>query len=460
MKTIGVVLSGGSGTRFGSSIPKQFSKLAGRCVIEYTLDAFENSKDIDEIIIVSKSEYIDFTWDLVDKNHWSKVKKVISGGIDRFASTHSAIQCLSEYEGDTKVLFHDSVRPLVSDQIIHDCIEKLSQFSAVDVAIPSSDTLIEVSDDGCIQNIPSRSFMRRGQTPQGFLLGTIRQAYQLAVNKSRRNFTCDCGVVRAMLPHIKIATTDGAESNQKVTHAIDLFVIEKMLQARSKSLDFESMPLDEIKGKNIVIFGGSSGIGKAIHDLALMHGANVFSASRSQNGVDITDIGSVQEFLKKIRDEFGEINIIINTAALLIKKPLGKMTEGEVSSIINTNYLGMINVAMSSHSHLKKSKGVLLNFTSSSYTRGRAYYSLYSSTKCATVNFTQALAEEWGKDDIRVNCINPERTQTPMRTKNFGVEDPSMLLKAEDVAKVSLAAAIIKKSGLIVDVKKDNLISN
>ncbi|WP_019103781.1 SDR family oxidoreductase, partial [Chromobacterium haemolyticum] len=297
--------------------------------------------------------------------------------------------------------------------------------------------------------------MRRGQTPQGFLLETIREAYKLAIEKDRRNFTCDCGVVRAMLPHIKIATTDGTDSNQKVTHTMDLFTIEKMLQARSNSFRFDPTLLKNLKGKNIIIFGGSSGIGKAIHDLATLNGARAFSASRTQNGIDISKRETIEAFLSSVIDSVGKIDIVINTAALLIKKPLEKTSPEEINAIISTNYLGMINIALSAHKFLKESKGTLLNFTSSSYTRGRAYYSLYSSTKSAAVNFTQALADEWSKDAIRVNCINPERTQTPMRVTNFGLEDPSLLLKAEDVAETSLLVALMRKTGMIVDIKKE-----
>ncbi|MDH0341904.1 bifunctional cytidylyltransferase/SDR family oxidoreductase [Chromobacterium haemolyticum] len=455
MKNIGIILSGGNGSRFGGPVPKQFAKLAGRCVIEYTIDAFENTHDIDEIIVVSKADYVEFVWSLVNKNHWEKVVKVIAGGEDRFTSTYSAIQSLMNYPGKTKVLFHDSVRPLVNEQIIRECINKLDVFSAVDVVIPSSDTLIQVGDDGCIKDIPPRDLMRRGQTPQGFLLETIREAYKLAIEKDRRNFTCDCGVVRAMLPHIKIATTDGTDSNQKVTHTMDLFTIEKMLQARSNSFRFDPTLLKNLKGKNIIIFGGSSGIGKAIHDLATLNGARAFSASRTQNGIDISKRETIEAFLSSVIDSVGKIDIVINTAALLIKKPLEKTSPEEINAIISTNYLGMINIALSAHKFLKESKGTLLNFTSSSYTRGRAYYSLYSSTKSAAVNFTQALADEWSKDAIRVNCINPERTQTPMRVTNFGLEDPSLLLKAEDVAETSLLVALMRKTGMIVDIKKE-----
>ena len=80
-------------------------------------------------------------------------------------------------------------------------------------------------------------------------------------------------------------------------------------------------------------------------------------------------------------------------------------------------------------------------------------YSIYSSTKAAAVNFMQALAQEWDCYGIRVNVINPERTNTPMRTKNFGIEPPETLLKAEEVAKVSLKTLLLDITGQVVDVK-------
>ncbi len=108
-----------------------------------------------------------------------------------------------------------------------------------------------------------------------------------------------------------------------------------------------------------------------------------------------------------------------------------------------------------SFNYLKQSKGHLLFYTSSSYTRGRAFYSMYSSTKAATVNFVQALAQEWEKSEIRVNVINPQRTKTPMRIKNFGNEPDKTLLSAEKVAEVSIKTLLSNFTGQIIDVKKD-----
>ncbi|EIV0086031.1 TPA: bifunctional cytidylyltransferase/SDR family oxidoreductase, partial [Escherichia coli] len=437
------------------TLPKQFTKLAGKAVIEYTVEAFEKSLNIDEIIIVSHPSYVDLIWKFVKKNQWKKVTKVFNGGKERFDSTYSALQGLEGEDNNSNILLHDAVRPLINESIINNCIDALRNFEAVDVVIPSADTLVEVYDDGCISNIPNRAVMRRGQTPQAFKLGTLKQAYQRAINAQRFSFTCDCGVVRSMVPGVRVATVVGAESNMKVTHPIDLFIAEKLLQEANKISFNTGDNLDYIKGKNIIIFGGNSGIGLEIKKAAILLGANVEIASRSFNNVDIVDIECVKNYLAQMEKKLGCIDYIINTAGVLIKKPIDMLTNEEVHTLININFIGAVNIAMASKQYLKKSSGMLLNFTSSSYTRGRSYYALYSSSKAAIVNFTQAIAEEWSSENIKVNCINPERTATPMRTINFGIEPAELLLDPRDVALTSLKVLGANSTGLIIDVRKD-----
>ena len=85
---------------------------------------------------------------------------------------------------------------------------------------------------------------------------------------------------------------------------------------------------------------------------------------------------------------------------------------------------------------------------------GRAFYSIYSSTKAAIVNFVQAVAQEWEADGIRINCINPERTKTPMRVKNFGIEPDDTLLTSEKVAEATLRTLLSDDTGLVIDVRR------
>jgi 2-C-methyl-D-erythritol 4-phosphate cytidylyltransferase len=157
--------------------------------------------------------------------------------------------------------------------------------------------------------------------------------------------------------------------------------------------------------------------------------------------------------LAKVFAETGKIDCIINTAAVLIKKPLAHMSYKDILNSLNVNYLGVINIAKAAEQYLAQTNGSLLLFTSSSYTRGRANYALYSSSKAAVVNFTQAMAEEWATKNIRINCINPERTKTPMRVANFGNEAEDTLLKADYVAEKSLAVLSAEYTGQVVDVK-------
>ena len=122
--------------------------------------------------------------------------------------------------------------------------------------------------------------------------------------------------------------------------------------------------------------------------------------------------------------------------------------------VLQVNFVGPVIAARQSLPYLQQTKGQLLLYTSSSYTRGRARYALYSATKAALVNLTQALADEWAEFGVRVNCVNPERTATPMRTKAFGEEPEHTLLAAETVAQSSLDVLISDLTGQVIDVRR------
>ena len=121
-KNIAIVLGGGIGCRLGLSTPKQFFKVAGKMVVEHTIDAFESNPHIDEIAIVSNPFYIADFESIIIKNGWKKVKKILKGGQERF---HSSLSAIKAYEGsDVNLIFHDAVRPLVSQRILNDVIKQ------------------------------------------------------------------------------------------------------------------------------------------------------------------------------------------------------------------------------------------------------------------------------------------------------------------------------------------------
>ena len=446
MKNVAVILAAGSGKRFGSETPKQYIRLGGKKIIEYTLEAFEKNELIHEICMVINLDYKEDIEQIIQANGFKKIQKIISGGNERYDSSYNAISAYADEE-DVNLVFHDGVRPFVSQKIINDSIEALETFNAVDVAIQSADTIIKVDENDLIDFIPKRAELRRGQTPQAFKLSTIKEAHDIArAQEGKIEFTDDCGMVVAYLENESVYVVEGESGNIKITHKEDLLLAEKLLQLKSiESID-ETLP--NLKEKTAVVFGATSGIGKEIAELLTVQGCRVFAYGRE---CDVRSYADVQNTLQSID---GSIDYVINSAGILEICPLSKCDSQSIDAMIDTNFKGCVNIAKASFEHLKTSKGMLLFFTSSSYTRGRASYSLYSASKAAVVNLTQALDEEWFEEGIRVNCINPSRTKTPMRTKNFGEEDEASLLDAAEVAKKSVALLSKEFSGQIIDIKK------
>ncbi len=421
-------------------------------VLEHTVDAFECHPHIDEIAIVSNPFYISEVESIIIKNGWKKVKKVLKAGAERFQSSLSAIKA---YEGeDVNLIFHDAVRPLVSQRILNDVIQALDTYEAIDVAMPATDTIIHV-EGNFINHIPDRSHLMRGQTPQAFRLSVISRAYEQALKDDHLKVTDDCGVVVKYLPEVPVYVITGEESNMKLTYKEDTYLLDKFFQLRKSELNDRSLPPGILKEKVAVVFGGSRGIGEQITHLLRKHQVRVFPFSRSMNGVDVGDKKQVADALKEVFDQTHRINYVINTAGVLNKEPLVSSPYETIRNAIDTNYMGTIHVATEAYEYLKESKGKLVFFTSSSYTRGRAFYSIYSSTKAAIVNFVQAIAQEWESFGICVNCINPERTKTSMRVKNFGLEPENSLLSAQIVAEATVRLLVSDFTGQVIDVKRE-----
>lgn len=453
LRTVAVVLAGGSGSRVGLEIPKQLLKVAGRTLIEHTVEALHVCDEIDEIVVVMSAGFVPDAERLLLRPGLPKLSRVIPGGNDRNESTRRALAALGEEE--CNVLFHDAVRPLVSRRVVTDCITALETYEAVDVAIPSADTVVRVDENENISDIPDRALLRRGQTPQGFRLSVIRRAYDLAAVDDGFSATDDCGVVLHYLPEVAIHVVRGDEQNMKVTYPVDLFIVDKLFQLGSHL----AAPLTEadhaavLRGKTVVVLGGSYGIGADIARLATQAGCQVFSFGRSTTGTHVEDPASVVAALRQAQEQTGRIDAVVLSAALLDKGPLIDMEAEAIVQQMQVNYLGPVNVARAAHSYLRDSKGHLLFFTSSSYTRGRADYVMYSSTKAAVVNLTQALADEWSDDGISVNVLNPERTRTPMRLHAFGNEPDHTLLESWAVAATALDVLSGDLTGHVVDVR-------
>jgi 2-C-methyl-D-erythritol 4-phosphate cytidylyltransferase len=213
-----------------------------------------------------------------------------------------------------------------------------------------------------------------------------------------------------------------------------------------------------LRGKTVVVLGGSYGIGAEIARLAGSAGANVVAHGRSTTGVHVQEPDQVAAVLRETHEKYGQIDAVVLSAGVLRVGRLTDVSEAELAETVAVNYLAAIHLARAAYPYLKETAGHLLYFTSSSYTRGRENYALYSSTKAALVNLTQALSDEWSQQGIKVNVVNPERTATPMRTAAFGEEPPASLLSAVVVARTSLDVLAGKTTGLVVDVRREGTV--
>src|SRR5690606_13179016 len=143
-RTVAVLLAGGIGVRVGLGIPKQLIKIAGKAIVEHTLEVVGSSPVVDEVIIVMNADAIEELDSLKDPVRFPKLTKIIPGGSTRNESTQAALAAIDPAP-DTKVLFHDAVRPFVNDRILRECVVALDSYDAVDTAIPSADTIIQVN---------------------------------------------------------------------------------------------------------------------------------------------------------------------------------------------------------------------------------------------------------------------------------------------------------------------------
>jgi 2-C-methyl-D-erythritol 4-phosphate cytidylyltransferase len=455
LKNVAVLLAGGVGVRVGLGVPKQLIKIAGHSIMEHTLAILDRHPDVDEIVVMMAPGHLDAVRAMVRNGGYDKVTQIHEGADTRNGTTLRALQNLPD---DCPVLFHDAVRPMVSARIITECFEALERYDAVDVAIPSADTIIEVDQqDNTIRAIPKRASLRRGQTPQAFRTSVLRAAYDVAGQDPDFTATDDCGVVLRYLPDVPIWVVSGEERNMKVTDPIDVFLADKLFQLTSSFVPEGHSPEEyraALDAKVVVVLGGSYGIGADIAALASEYGATVETFSRSSTNTHVERRSDLVAVADQVSEKHGRIDFVVTTAGILPRGSLLETTEETIYAATEVNYLAPVFVAQVFFPHLHRTSGSLLLFTSSSYTRGRSGYSLYSSAKAAVVNLTQALADEWAESGVRVNCVNPERTGTPMRTKAFGEEPPDTLLDSRAVARSSIDVLLSDGTGHVLDLRK------
>lgn len=228
---IGIILAGGKGTRMGNiDKPKQFIEVYGKPLIIYTLEAFEYSENIDEILIACHEDWIEQVTIWCRKYEITKVKYIIKGGETRQESTYVSLNKLKNIcSEDDIVVVHDSARPLITNQIIKRNVENAKEYDAVDTVIPCDDTIIKSIDDKKIDSVPVRKELYVGQTPQSFKFKLILDAHNNATNNDIYNATDDCQLVLKYGKDVHLV--EGDKLNLKITKFEDLTLFKAILKA-------------------------------------------------------------------------------------------------------------------------------------------------------------------------------------------------------------------------------------
>ena len=218
------IVAGGTGSRMGKNIPKQFLEILGKPVLVHTISCFFGK--VDKICVACHKDYIDYTKELMNTFFEGRVD-VIEGGADRMQSVQRIIdKYIPEATDKDIILTHDGVRPFVSERIIKESIENALAGHFCTVAINSTDTVCLSDGDGMIALVPDRNKVYNIQTPQTFNLKKLGQMLEKSSDKSR--FTDMCGLALSVGEKVKLI--EGSPENIKITVPADLKIAEAILK--------------------------------------------------------------------------------------------------------------------------------------------------------------------------------------------------------------------------------------
>lgn len=227
MKVCAIVLAAGSGSRMRSKTKKQFMEIKGRPVIWFALNAFQES-NVDEIILVTSGDDIQFCKHIIEKYGITKVSKIVEGGKERYNSVYNGLcQTKCEY-----VLIHDGARPLIDQETIEACIKGAIEYNACVAGVPVKDTIKMADENGVVISTPPRDRMWITQTPQAFEYNLLKKAYD-NIEENGNNITDDAMVVEEY-GDTKVRFIESSYENIKITTPEDIGICEMFLDKKSK----------------------------------------------------------------------------------------------------------------------------------------------------------------------------------------------------------------------------------
>lgn len=230
-KTIALLIAGGSGARMHQDIPKQFLTVNEKPVIVYTLEAFQKHPEIDSIAVVCIADWENVLQAYAKQFNITKLEHIFPGGDCGQASIRNGVFGLEKiFAPDDIVLIHDAIRPMVSSDIISDCIVKTKKYGNAITVIPCAEAMMQTEDG--IKSVGSypRDRLKRTQTPQGFKLGDICQLHRDALKAGITNSVASCTLMIEMGKQVYFSM--GSEKNIKLTTVEDIDIFKALLPAK------------------------------------------------------------------------------------------------------------------------------------------------------------------------------------------------------------------------------------
>jgi len=228
-----IIIAGGTGTRMKLHVPKQFVSVEKKPVIVYTMEAFQNHPEIDTITIVCIKGWEEVIEAYSREYRITKLKHIVLGGDCGQASIRNGVYELEKhYSGDDIVLIHDAIRPLVSAEIISDCLVKAREFGDAITVIPCAEAMLETDDGAVSIGSYDRNRLKRTQTPQGFKLSKICDLHRRALEKGITNSVASCTLMIEMGEQVHFSM--GSEKNIKLTTQDDLEIFRALLHAGNR----------------------------------------------------------------------------------------------------------------------------------------------------------------------------------------------------------------------------------
>ncbi len=227
MKKFAIIVAGGTGTRMGSVIPKQFMMLNEKPVLYYTLKAFLEAYDDLQVILVFPEDFQDIGKEIIDAYFDYSRIQVTFGGETRFHSVQNALKLVT---GEAIVFVHDAVRCLVSTELIHRCYENTLHMGSAVPVVRSKDSIRLLNEEGNDNEVLDRNKVVLVQTPQTFHSKILVPAFEIDY---KERFTDEATVVEAF--GLKISLVEGDENNIKITRPVDLQIAGALLEELENS---------------------------------------------------------------------------------------------------------------------------------------------------------------------------------------------------------------------------------